>query len=126
MSTVPNPKTPMPVEIERLSDQRIRIKWTDGHEGFYPSFYLRNHCRCAACVDEWSGRRLIQKGSIPEDVKPLKIEGIGRYAIKVEWSDGHSTGLFSFDLLRAICPCEACGGKDFLANPGESLFPHEG
>lgn len=125
MSTQSKPNSPMPVEIERLSDQRIRIKWNDGHEGLYTPLYLRNHCRCAACVDEWSGKRLIKKGSIPEDIKPLKIEGIGRYAIKVEWSDGHDTGLYSFDLLREICPCEVCGGVNFEVDHGSDLFSQE-
>jgi len=104
---------PVPVEIERLSDQRIRVKWNDGHEGFYTPFYLRNHCRCAACVEEWSGKRLIKEENIPKDISPLKIEGIGHYAIKIAWSDGHDTGLYSFDLLRKVCPCDLCGGIDY-------------
>ncbi len=123
MASSPNSKTPMPVEIERLPDQRIRVKWSDGHEGFYPPFYLRNHCRCAACIEEWSGKRLIQEGMIPKDIRPLKIEGVGRYAIKVEWSDGHDTGLYSFDLLREICPCENCGGKDYNVSEEGGIFP---
>jgi DUF971 family protein len=113
MTTTSKKQPPTPVEIERLSDQRIRIKWIDGHEGFYSPFYLRNHCRCAVCVEEWSGKRLIKEGSIPEDIRALKIEGVGHYAIKINWSDGHDTGLYSFDLLREICPCEVCGGKDY-------------
>jgi DUF971 family protein len=40
--------------------------------------------------------------SVPEDVHPLKIQPVGRYAIQIDWSDGHSTGIYSFRQLRAL------------------------
>jgi DUF971 family protein len=45
---------------------------------------------------------------VPEDVYPTAIEYVGRYALQFFWSDGHSTGFFPFDMLRRICPCDAC------------------
>jgi DUF971 family protein len=41
-------------------------------------------------------------------LKMLNIEPIGAYAMKIDWSDGHSTGIYSFDYLRRICPCGEC------------------
>jgi DUF971 family protein len=34
---------------------------------------------------------------------------MGSYAIRIDWSDGHDTGIFTFEYLKAICPCEQCG-----------------
>jgi DUF971 family protein len=33
---------------------------------------------------------------------------VGHYAVQFDFNDGHSTGIFSFEYLRQICPCEAC------------------
>lgn len=40
--------------------------------------------------------------------RPLRAELVGRYALQIFWSDGHSTGIYTFPYLREICPCEAC------------------
>jgi DUF971 family protein len=44
-------------------------------------------------------------------LKMLNIEEVGSYAIRIEWNDGHNTGIYSFDHLRGICPCEECRRK---------------
>jgi DUF971 family protein len=41
-------------------------------------------------------------------LKMLNVEQVGAYAIRIDWSDGHNTGIYSFDHLRRICPCEEC------------------
>jgi len=41
----------------------------------------------------------------------VHIDGVGNYALSLNWADGHSTGIYSFRMLRALCPCEACGGE---------------
>jgi DUF971 family protein len=53
-------------------------------------------------VDEWSGEALLDKTSVPDDIHPLKIQPVGRYAIQIDWSDGHSTGIYSFRQLRRL------------------------
>lgn len=97
-----------PVEIQKRDDGSIRVAWSDGHEGIYPASYLRENCHCAACIEEWTGRKMIRPDMIPPDIRPLHISAVGQYAIHIEWSDGHSTGIYPFDLLRRICPCPAC------------------
>jgi DUF971 family protein len=103
--------TLQPVEIERLSDGALRVKWNDGHEGVYPARYLRANCRCAACVEEWTGRQLVNADQIAADIRPVRISPVGAYAIHINWSDGHDTGIYAFDLLRSICPCAGCRGR---------------
>ena len=41
-------------------------------------------------------------------IKMLNVEPVGYYAIRIHWNDGHNTGIYSYDHLRAICPCSEC------------------
>ena len=98
---------PVPKEIKADGDA-LTIRWSDGHTSVYSGRTLRLACRCAACVDEWSHESLVQPEQIPEAVKPLNIEVMGSYALHFAWSDGHNTGIYSYDYLRGLCGCEEC------------------
>ena len=95
----------MPVEIGRANLFDIKVKWQDGHESVYPARVLRLSCPCAGCVDEVTGERRVTAASVPADVKPLGLQLVGNYAITIQWSDGHATGIYAFELLRKLCPC---------------------
>ncbi len=97
-----------PEDIEQAGPETLRITWRDGHVSEYPVIYLRFCCPCAHCVDEVTGNRRIDAGSIPGDVKPVHLESVGNYAINIEWTDGHDTGIYAFEYLRDLCPCEEC------------------
>ncbi|HWV55924.1 MAG TPA: DUF971 domain-containing protein [Longimicrobiales bacterium] len=95
-----------PVEIGPTEDaSQLRIRWSDGHVSEYTPFYLRVNCPCAGCVDEFTGAPLLDPDDVPEDVYPLAIRYVGRYAIRFDWSDGHATGIYPYEMLRGICPC---------------------
>lgn len=100
----------VPVEIGRANQHDVKIVWQDGHASVYPARKLRLACPCAGCVDEQTGQVRVIATGIPQDVHPLKIDLVGRYAMSIQWSDGHSTGIYAFDKLRALCPC--CSSKD--------------
>ena len=122
------PTLPPPSEIRRLGARAVRIVWADGHASEYLNGYLRDHCPCAAC-------RGTTRHSLPivaegeATLYPVQIGLVGRYAVSVEWSDGHNTGIYSDQTLRALCPCAACavpagavaGRPD--APPGPSAGP---
>jgi DUF971 family protein len=55
-----------------------------------------------------SGRQVLDPGSVPADVYPRAIRYVGKYALQFDWSDGHTTGIYPFELLRQLCPCAAC------------------
>jgi len=97
-----------PTSIRQTGPRELEITWTDGHVSLYPVAYLRRACRCAACIDEWTGAQILRPDQVPEDVKPVRIDPVGRYAIHFTWSDGHTSGIYSFEHLRNICPCAAC------------------
>lgn len=90
----------VPLEIGRANQHDVKIRWQDGSETVWLARDLRLACPCAACIDEMTGERRLVVSSVPQNVIPLKIETIGRYAITVHWSDGHNTGIYPFELLR--------------------------
>jgi len=97
-----------PVEITRSGEADVRILWRDGHESVYPARYLRQNCRCAGCVEEMTGKQLLDEEALPDDVVPLSLQLVGSYAIQPQFSDGHGTGIYTFEHLRRICPCAQC------------------
>lgn len=99
------PATLLPSEITRANQHDLKIVWQDGHESIYPSRPLRLACPCAQCVDEITGEIRVIPAHMPADVHPVTVAVVGRYAITIHWSDGHHTGIYSFELLRAACPC---------------------
>ncbi len=78
------------------------IKWADGRICRYPYRYLRLQCGCAACVEEMTGRRVLVATSVPENIIIVEHIRVGRYALQFLWSDGHSTGIYSFDNLKKL------------------------
>ena len=95
----------IPIEIGRANQHDVRITWQDGHVSVYPARELRLACPCAGCVDEMTGQLRVLPTNVPQDAHPLKIDLVGRYAISIQWSDGHNTGIYAFDKLRKLCPC---------------------
>jgi len=96
----------LPKSLKQTGSHELEIEWKDGHISHYPTRYLRANCSCAHCVHEWTGRRQVKEADISKDVHPLQIEGVGRYGINITWSDGHKTGIYSFEQLRNLCPSQ--------------------
>jgi DUF971 family protein len=99
---------PVPLEIDRSSETEVRIVWADGHRSEFSARSLRLLCPCAECVEETTGRRILDPRTVPADVRALSASLVGRYAVEFDWSDGHATGIYSYVLLRWACPCEEC------------------
>jgi DUF971 family protein len=62
---------------------------------------LRRSCRCAACVEELTGRQLLVPTTVPDTVAPKKLYPTGNYALSVDWSDGHRS-LYPYRQIRAL------------------------
>ena len=97
-----------PKALRQAAPDVLEITWNDGHRSLYPVVYLRRSCRCAGCVDEWTGKPILDPHKVAETVRPIEIKPVGRYALSVDWSDGHSSGIYTFEHLRSICPCQEC------------------
>jgi DUF971 family protein len=114
MST--SPVTPVNIDLKR--DERLLIDWSDGTRSVYAVSLLRTMCPCALC-------RSVREGVDPHDISPkpaekrkpalnilpgnfaqslrvVNAELVGNYAIRLEWSDNHGSGIYSFQYLREL------------------------
>ena len=109
---------PVPHAITRRDDG-ILIEWdTAGHDAWFPAPALRLACPCAACIDEMSGRPLLDPARVADDIRPVSVALVGAYGIRIEWSDGHGTGIYTFQALLASCPCRRCEAAGSTPAPG--------
>jgi DUF971 family protein len=97
-----------PKLVKRVSPKQTDITWSDGHFSSYPSWYLRENCMCAECVEEFTGKRRIGHGNIPSSLERVNVSPVGNYALNFSWSDGHDSGIYAFEYLRELCPCSQC------------------
>ena len=104
-----------PEHIAISKSTGIKIDWKDGHHSEYGLQYLRYQCPCATCTNGPKGH----PGTPPAQpanpfqmyqpaLKMLGAEPVGNYAIRIDWSDGHKTGIYSYEHFRRICPCGEC------------------
>ncbi|HMT09154.1 MAG TPA: DUF971 domain-containing protein [Pyrinomonadaceae bacterium] len=91
-----------PTQIIEESDREFSIKWSDDKETRYDAATLRRKCPCAGCVNEWTGEKMLDDGTVPDDLTIKSTAIVGRYALSFTFSDGHDTGIFSFRYLRDI------------------------
>ena len=96
-----------PTEIRRLGVHALRIVWADGHDSEYRNEYLREHCPCAACRQHPTNGLPVLNAQ-RDALYPIRIGVVGRYALSIEWSDGHDAGIYSYQTLRALCRCPRC------------------
>lgn len=92
----------LPTEIRQHDSRTLAITWADGGSSLIDVRALRLACGCAVCIDEWTGKPLLAPERVAADIAPVGIKPVGRYAIQIEWSDGHDTGIYPFDRLRKL------------------------
>jgi DUF971 family protein len=97
-----------PTEIRKTRADQLTVRWSDGHASVFPIKYLRSECMCARCVNEITGLRVLDPASVAEDITILKAEHVGRYGVKFTFSDRHDDGIYTWERLRELCPCELC------------------
>ncbi|MDE0219327.1 MAG: P-loop NTPase [Spirochaetaceae bacterium] len=85
-----------------FDESSITVSWEDGSVDRVANRELRANCRCARCVDEFSGEQLLDVGRIPADIRADEVRVVGNYALAVTWSDGHSTGLYPYRTIRSL------------------------
>jgi DUF971 family protein len=109
--------TSEPEQVAISKSRGIKIDWKDGHHSEYGLRYLRDHCPCASC----SGTHPADPAEAAEPspfqmFQPvLRIEAVepaGSYALAIQWNDGHRSGIYSYEYLRAICPCDECAQEN--------------
>jgi len=91
---------PTDIRAER-EEGLLRVTWPDGSADF-PFKFLRGQCQCAHCVNEWTGEKILDEATIPDDIAVEKMELVGSYAVRIHWSDGHNSGLFTWARLHEL------------------------
>jgi DUF971 family protein len=92
-----------PREISQESNSLLRITWADEKVCDYEAASLRRACPCAQCVNEWTGERTLKPDAVSDEIEIKDVSIVGRYALNFRWSDGHETGIYSFQYLRDLC-----------------------
>lgn len=110
-------KITVPQRITR-QPEGLLVAWDGEHTGLVPARSLRLACPCAECVEEMTGRPLLDPATVPTDIHPTGVELVGAYGIRVRWSDGHGTGIFTYDRLLAACSCPRCRAPSHVGATG--------
>ena len=105
------PFVPRKIKLD-AGNNSLSIEWSDGHLSAYPYHYLRNRCPCATCAEAEAPAAQAAGSPFPilgqKPLRPERAELVGRYALQIYWSDGHSAGIYAFEYLRECCPCAEC------------------
>ncbi len=101
-SVQPQGPATMPAGFLQRDPRTLSVLWRDGRADDLDVRDLRLACQCAVCIEEMTGRKVLDPASIRADVAPRQISSVGNYAIAISFSDGHNSGIYSFDHLRAL------------------------
>jgi DUF971 family protein len=100
-----------PLKLDLKKDSHLEITWSDGHTCKYTVSYLRTMCPCAQCrairEDQKAKPRTsltILPGNFANPLSATGAQLVGNYALRIDWSDDHCSGIYSFQYLREICP----------------------
>jgi len=115
-----------PEHIAISKSKGVKIDWKDAHHSEYGLVYLRDKCPCAQCTGAHGTPPRQPEGEAAPQLnnpfpmfkpalKMLGVEPVGNYAIRINWSDGHNSGIYSYDHLRHICPCAECVARKFTS-----------
>ncbi len=97
---------PQPLRIGRRDPTKVEIDWSDSRRSVFSAAELRRLCPCAGCVSELTGEQLLDPRSVPDDLVHEDVHLVGNYGIGVRFSDGHHTGIYTFDQLRKHAAAE--------------------
>ena len=92
----------LPQAVQKKDARTLEILWTDKVQAQYDVVALRRNCVCAQCVDEMTRAQILKPEQVAESVRPIKVRSLGRYALAVDWSDGHSSSIYSWAYLRKL------------------------
>src|SRR5579863_2718641 len=111
-------REPADVKAHVSTGEGVAIGWVDRHRSQYGFAYLREQCPSAMCDDERRKKQELaaHAPSIASAALPMfkprpgarAAKPVGNYALQIDFSDGHTTGIYSYDYLRSICPCPEC------------------
>ncbi len=89
-------------KISYASGLGVVVNTADGKVSVIKAAELRRRCRCASCIDEFSGKQILAPESVAESVFPKTIQPMGNYAVAIAWSDGHASSIYPYDAILKL------------------------
>lgn len=89
-------------KIQQQGPAKLAIEWSDSKLSLLDVVALRKKCPCAVCIDEHTGEKKLDESSIPDTLRPERVYSIGRYAVGIDFTDGHKTGIYTYPFLRSL------------------------
>ncbi|EDY80521.1 hypothetical protein VDG1235_135 [Verrucomicrobiia bacterium DG1235] len=89
----------------QLIGSEIAIVWQDGSETYIPSAKLRAASPSAETAGERDILGVLHGGERGKDYSKVEVQNwqfVGNYAVRFRFSDGHATGLYSYELLKSL------------------------
>ena len=116
--------TPRPTDIRlHQASRKLEIVFDDGAHFHLPCEFLRVYSPSAEVRGHGAGQEVLQVGK--EDVNIVNIEPVGQYAVKLSFSDGHNTGLYSWDYLYDLGARQAELWQNYLARLTAAGIQHK-
>lgn len=110
-----------PASLHLKKTEALEIGWADGTYAVLPLRFLRKYCPCAGCQGE---RDLLGRTRLPivqttydGPITATGAELVGNYALRIDWSDGHSTGIYTFAYLRELDGLFKSGKEPAITKP---------
>ncbi len=63
---------------------------------------LRANCQCALCINELTGEAILKGSDVNKDIAAKEVFPLGNYALGIIWNDGHSSGIYPYNLIRNL------------------------
>ena len=82
----------------------LTLTWQDGTPHKIDHRSLRLSCRCALCINELTGEKLLDEKKIRPDIAPVEVTPLGNYALGITWNDGHSSGIYPYEMISYLNP----------------------
>lgn len=109
------PTPPRPRHLDLRKDKALTVHWQDGRVSIYPIAYLRRMSPSAdarALREEIAHNPLTVLPASSGELTATGAELVGNYAVRIIFSDGHDTGIYSWEYLREIDPSRSgCGAR---------------
>jgi DUF971 family protein len=105
------PRGVIPTSYELDEEHRqLHLSWSDNHESLFDYTVLRHNCPCAWCAGEGGLPGNVQADTqfTDEQTTLYELLVVGRYGLTPVWGDGHKTGIYTYERLRALCQCDTC------------------
>lgn len=109
MPLLPSNIVPISYELDEKNNI-LHLSWSDAHESIFGYERLRRACPCAWCAGEgnFQGNLTPETVLSGEEIILYEIQPVGRYGLTPVWGDGHRTGIYTLEKLRALCECDEC------------------